>query len=79
MKSLKHVGIVMMALAMLAFTFGIGFAGMTEKPMKQDTMKSETSMEKPMKQDTMKSETSMEKPMKSDNMKSEQMGSKGMK
>jgi pentapeptide MXKDX repeat protein len=64
MKSLKNLRIVMMALVLMYFTFGIAFAGMTEKPMKQDNMKSDTMMEKPMKQD---------------NMKSNEMGSKEMK
>ena len=69
MKSLSYLRIVMMGLALLVFTFGQAIAGMTEKSMKQDEMKSEEMMEKPMKQDDMKSEEMMEKPMKQDDMK----------
>ncbi|NQT69901.1 MAG: hypothetical protein HQ552_10000, partial [Desulfobacteraceae bacterium] len=56
MKSLSYPRIVMMGLALLVFTFGQADAGMAEKSMKQDEMKSEGMMEKPMKQDEMKSE-----------------------
>ncbi|MFZ0482706.1 MAG: hypothetical protein WAL93_04870 [Desulfobacterales bacterium] len=69
MKSLSYLRIVMMGFALLIFVFGQADAGMTEKPMKKDDMKSKTMMEKPMKKDDMKSETMMEKPMKKDDMK----------
>jgi hypothetical protein len=79
MKSLSYLRIVMMGFALLIFVFGQADAGMMEKSMKQDDMKSETTMEKPMKKDDMKSETMMEKPMKKDDMKSETMMEKPMK
>ena len=71
MKSLSYMQVVIMGLALLVFTFGRADAGMTEKSMKQENMKSETTMEKPMKQKEMKPETMMEKPMKQEEMKSE--------
>ena len=69
MKSLSYMRIVMMGLALLVFTFGQAGAGMAEKPMMKDEMKSEKMMEKPMEQGKMKSEAMMEKPMMKDEMK----------
>ena len=78
MKSLNYLRIAMMGLALQVFIFGQAGAGMTEKPMKQDEMKAETTMEKPMMQDEMKAETMMEKPMMQNEMKAEKMESKEM-
>jgi len=69
MKSLSVLQVVMMGFALLVFTFGQVDAGTTEKPMKQDEMKSETMMQKPMKQDEMKPEDTMEKPKMKGKMK----------
>jgi hypothetical protein len=51
MKSLSYMQVVMMGLALTVFAFGQADAGMTGKSMKQEKMKSETTMEKPMKQE----------------------------
>ena len=64
MKSLMNLRIAIIAVVLLSFTFSTALAGMTQKPMKQDNMKSETMMEKPMNQDNMKSEQMRSKDMK---------------
>ena len=69
MKSLSYLRIVMMGFALLIFAFGQADAGMVEKSMKKDDMKSEGMIEKSMKKDDMKSEGMMEKSMKKDDMK----------
>ena len=69
MKSLSYLQVVMMGLALLVFTFSWADAGMMEKSMKQEEMKSEGMMQKPMMKEEMKPESMMEKPMKQDEMK----------
>ena len=54
MKSLSYLRVVIMGLALVVFTFGGADAGMIEKSMKQDDMKSKGMTEKSMMKDDMK-------------------------
>lgn len=79
MNASTYLRVGLMGAALLGFMFGPANAGMSNKSMKDDGMKSEATMETPMKTNTMKSKGTMEKPMKTDAMKSEGTMEKPMK